>query len=435
MSKQEARRLVVIEQVINKQITQGRAAELLGLSLSRIKVLTKQVRTCGTQAVVHGNVGRSPVNTKAQDIRKLILELYTTTYQGFNFTHFTEKLQEIHHLQVSRPTVYRILTQAGISSCRTLRRPKQHHRRQPKPREGELVQLDASKHDWFSNGGYSYLHGAIDDATSRVLALCFAEEELTEAYFDIMWDINASYGLPLAVYTDARTIFINTRGEDKLSIEQQLAGINPRQTQFSRAMNDIGVHMHIASSPEAKGRIERLWGTLQDRLIKELRLAGISSIEQANAWLPSFIKTHNRKFSRSAKEAQPAFRPHMHVQELELVLCRHEPRKLDRGLAFSYHNETYVLPERHKKKLLIARASQTVTVLESQRFGLKAQLMIDNETITVTPKLITKQPRVTEAEISQAIPFETLKANGRIGAANSPWSRYQKVPDSKSERL
>lgn len=431
MSKQEAKRLTVIEQVLIKELTQKRAAELLGLSLPRIKTLCRVVREGGAEAIVHGNVGRPPPNTIKAEIREYIVTCYKKHYHDFNFTHFTEKLKEVHQIAVSRPTVYRILHEAGVSSSRTQRRPTRHHRRQPKAREGELVQLDASQHDWFEDGAHCHLHGAIDDATSRVLGLYFAPEELTDAYFHLFWQINASGGVPLALYTDGRSVFTNNRSEDKLSIAQQLAGVDPHETQFSRAMGQLGVRIIIATSAEAKGRVERLWGTLQDRLVKELRLAGIRSIDEANSWLPSFIKTHNVRFARKPRELPSAFRPKVRSNELELVLCRQEPRKLDRGLAFSYHNRIFVLPERHKGKLLIARASQTVTVLDNPRFGIKAQLMVGNEQVIVAPKEIGKQPRLVASKQKSSMTPEQHLAYCKIGAANSPWSKFKKVTDSQ----
>jgi len=431
MSKQEANRLTVIEQVLSKQITQRRAAELLGLSIPRIKVLCRAIRASGAQAIMHGNVGRSPSNAVPSEMREYIVTLYREQYSDFNFTHFTEKLQEVHQIVLSRPTVYRILHEAGISSSRKQRRPKRHHRRQPRARAGELVQLDASKHDWFETGAYCHLHGAIDDATSRLLGLCFAPEEVTDAYFNLVWQINAAGGIPLALYTDGRSVFTNNRSEDKLSIAEQLAGVDPKETQFSRAMGQLGVRIIIATSAEAKGRIERLWGTLQDRLVKELRIAGIHSIDDANIWLPSFIKAHNARFARNPREVQSAFHPRIRAKELELVLCHQEPRKLDRGLAFSYYNKTFVLPERHTGKSLIARASQTVMVLDSQRFGIKAQLTVGNERVIVVPKEIIKQPRVVEPGRKQTITPEQRRAYSRIGAANSPWSTFKKGTGSQ----
>ena len=207
MSKREAKRLTVIEQVLEKQITQKRAAELLGLSVPRIKVLCRTVRNQGAPAVVHGNVGRAPAHSISAELRARVVALYRQQYADFNFSHFTEKLLCEHSLQLSRPTVHRILKEAGISSSRKKRKAKRHHRRQPRSRAGELVQLDASRYDWFENGGYCHLHGAIDDAQSEFLAPWVFGEEITESYCEFVRPMNADGKLPLAFYTDNLGVF------------------------------------------------------------------------------------------------------------------------------------------------------------------------------------------------------------------------------------
>ena len=424
MNKVEAKRLTVIEQVLEKQITQKRAAELLGLSVSRIKVLCRTVRERGAPAVVHGNVGRAPAHSIPLELRARVVALYRQQYADFNFSHFTEKLLCEHRLQLSRPTVHRILKEAGIKSSRKKRKAKRHHRRQPRRRAGELVQLDASRHDWFESGGYCHLHAAIDDAHSAVLALWFSVEETTESYFELVWQMNTSKTLPVALYTDKRSVFTVNRTAEQLSIAEQLAAVHPSETQFSRAMGELGIHIILAASAEAKGRVERLWGTLQDRLVKELRLADIHTIEEANAWLPTYITTHNTHFARTAADAQVAYRSQIPAQELTHILCHHTKRKLDHGLSFSYNGRIFVLPERHQGQSIIARASQTVTVLESPRFGIKAKLTINGKELVLVPKEIIKPSRPVSSSQSSVYTTEQRSANGRIGAANSPWSTF-----------
>ena len=424
MSKREAKRLTVIEQVLEKQITQKRAAELLGLSVPRIKVLCRAVRNQGAQAVVHGNVGRAPAHTVSAQVCAYVVDLYRQWYSDFNFSHFTEKLVQEHSLDLSRPTVHRILKEAGISSSRKKRKTKCHHRRQPRSRAGELVQLDASRHDWFENGGYCHLHGAIDDAQSELLSLWFSVEEITESYCELIRQMNADGKLPLAFYTDKRGVFTNNRSEEQLSIAEQLAGVNPSQTQFSRAMGELGITIILAGSAEAKGRVERLWGTLQDRLVKDMRMANIHSLDEANAWLPSYIKEHNKRFARKAADTIPAYRAKVPQKELEEILCQHFERKLDHGLSFSYDNRVFVLPDRYRGKSIIAHARQTITVLDSPRFGIKSRLIIDGESVVVTPKEIVKLSKQEPVQRKSLYTTEQRSANGKIGAANSPWSTY-----------
>jgi len=424
MNKQEARRLTVLRQLEKQEITQRRGAELLKLSLSHMKVLCRKFKEQGPSSVVHGNLGRTPANAITSEVKEEIIRLYRSTYAGFNVSHFHEKLTEVHGMDVSRVSVHRILTKRDIQSPRKHKKRKRHHRRDPRPREGELSQLDASKHDWFENGSYCHLHGAIDDAKSEVIALHFEKEETTAAYFSLMWQVNDTTGMPLSLYTDKRGVFTNNRTKDALSMEEQLAGVNPQATQFSRAMDQIGIDIILASSPEAKGRVERLWGTLQDRLIKEMKLAGITTMEAANAWLPSFIKDHNRRFAHPPKESESAYLPRIPEKELELILCHQEQRTLDRGSSFSYYNKYYALPTS-----INAQPGQTLTVLESPRFGIKVRITIKGKTTIVRPKELMSRPKKQpEAKEHKSIQEMTAKRSeyGRMGATLSPWSRFDK---------
>lgn len=191
-------------------------------------------------------------------------------------------------------------------------------------------------------------------------------------------------------------------------------------------MGQLGVRIIFAVSAEADGYPEPE-ENVTDRLVKELHIAGIHTIGDANIWLPSFIKDHNTRFARKPREVQSAFRPNVRSAELEVFLCHQEPIKLDRGLAFRYHNKTFVLPERHNGKSLIARASQPVTGLDSQRFGIRAQLTVGNERAIVVPKETMRQPRVVEPGRKQTITPEQRRAYRRIGgASNSPWSTFRK---------
>lgn len=419
MNKEEAKRLTVLQQIEKQELTQKRGAELLHLSLSRMKAMCREFREQGPGSVVHGNLGRAPANAISSELQEEIIHLYRSTYAGFNICHFHEKLTEAHGIQVSRVSVHRILAKKEIRSPSKHKKVKRHHRRDPRPRAGELAQLDASRHDWFEDGSYSHLHGSIDDATSTVTALHFEKEETTEGYFELLWQMNGTTGLALGFYTDKRATFTNNRSLDGLSIEEQLCGVNPRETQFSRAMDQLGIDLILANSPEATGRVERLWGTLQDRLIKEMRLAGIKDREAANAWLPSFIKDHNRRFARVAKDKESAYLPRIPKKELELILCHQEKRTLDRGSSFSYYGKSYALPNS-----VHATPGQILTVLESSHIGIKVRLTVQGKSMVVRPKELMsrpkKQPEKTEAIISNAKRSEY----GRMGAAVSPWNRY-----------
>ncbi len=420
MSKEEAKRLAVLKQLSKKDMSQKRAAELLGLSIPRIKSLLKDYRDNGIKAAVHGNVGRTPHNAITPKIKERVVDLYRSRYHDFNLTHFCEKLGEEHNLDISRASVYRILGEYKIASPRKHKRKKHHHRRDPRRRAGELVQLDASQHDWFETGVDYHAHGAIDDATGRVLGLYFAEQELTNAYFEVLWQMNADTGLPLEFYTDKRGCFkVNSK---ELTIEEQLSGLTEPQTQFTRALDELGIDLIYANSPQATGRVERLWGTFQDRAIKEMRLEGITNPKDANEWSPYYLGKYNKQFQRQALDSEIAYLPRMSEKELELILCYQDKRILDAGLSFSYKTKIFVIPSHIK-----AQPKQAITVLESPRFGIKAKFKVGGKTVVVKPKQLQKRPKI---EVVNETPKYKEHINvrrqeyGRMGKAASPWKYF-----------
>jgi hypothetical protein len=208
-----------------------------------------------------------------QGLKRRVLELAQSTYAGCNNQHFTELLAEREGITLSRSSVRRILLEAGIKSPRKRRPPKHRSRRERYPKEGMLLQTDGSRHDWLEGRGpYLSLIGAIDDATGKVPYALFRYEEDAQGYFLLLRQIVANYGVPLALYHDAHGIFERSKGEPE-SLEEQLEG-RRKPTQFGRLMEELSITSITSRSPQAKGRIERLWGTFQDRLVSELRLAG-----------------------------------------------------------------------------------------------------------------------------------------------------------------
>jgi hypothetical protein len=236
-----------------------------------------------------------------------VSELARDKYAGFNFSHFTDLLEEKEAIRLSRSSVRRILLEGGLSSPRRRKAPKHRSRRGRFPQEGMLLQIDGSPHDWLEGRGPELcLIGAIDDATGKVPYAHFQEKEDSSGYFRMLKEITGRYGIPLALYHDRHSIFEIT--PDKLpSIEDQLAGIKP-QTQFERLMEELGITSISANSPQAKGRVERLWNTFQDRLASELRLAGAKTKEEANLVLSDFLPRFNRKFAIRAAEPGLAYR-------------------------------------------------------------------------------------------------------------------------------
>jgi len=366
MTDKEMARLVVAERLIAGEITIKGAAEVLGLSTRQVRRIKKKVRLNGPGATVHGNRKRKPINAVDKKVKDLVVELKTKKYTGTNFSHFAELIAEKEYIDLSRPTVHRILAGAGIVSCKKKKKTKTYRYRKRKDCAGMMVQLDASPYKW-PGGEDLNLHGAIDDASSTIVGLYLCKEETLEGYFEVTRQMIKNFGIPISTYNDKRTVFVSPKG--KLSVEDQLDGKREPSTQFSAAMDTLGVKMIPAGSPQAKGRIERLWGTLQDRLVQEFRLHGIKDTESANKFMKKYIKKFNKRFSVVPK-GESVFRKLGKGTNLDYVLCSKIPRKLDRGSAFSYKNNYYQLVSGGKPAVTLPRSK--VSVLLSGRIGIKA---------------------------------------------------------------
>jgi hypothetical protein len=275
--------------------------------------------------LTHGNRGRKPVNTIEEDLRRQVVELAEDKYYGFNQQHFTEKLADKEGISLSRSTVRRILLARGIRSPLKRRAPKHRSRRERYPQEGQLLQTDGSPHDWLEGRGPELcLICAIDDATNDIPYAHFQESEDTKGYMLMLKDIILKRGIPLALYHDRHSIFeVNPVKEP--SLEEQLAGTKPL-TQIGRLLHELGINSIAANSPEAKGRIERLWKTFQDRLTSELRLAGANTREAANQILKSFLPEYNQRFRVAPRETGSAYRKPEAGFKADEYFCYKYPR-------------------------------------------------------------------------------------------------------------
>ena len=277
----------------------ARAAELLSLSIRQVKRLKQRLREGGEAALAHANRGRPSPRRLPNRVRRDIVRLARTTYAGFNDHHLCEKLCEVEGFSVSRETLRRLLRQSGLGSPRKRRAPAHRQRRLRSAREGELVQLDGSPHDWLEGRGPRLTAlGLQDDATGKILAAQFFPSESALGYLSLLRPLLRRYGTPLAFYGDHSGIFV--RNDDFWSLPEQLAG-KRQPTQFGRALDQLGITFIAARSPQAKGRIERLWGVLQDRLCSELRLAQACDLDSANVVLRDSSPT-----SIAASPAVPA---------------------------------------------------------------------------------------------------------------------------------
>ena len=325
LNRKEQNRLVVMNQVEGRKLTVDKAAALLALSPRHVWRILTAYRKEGASALAHGNRGHKPVNTIAEDLRQQVVALARDKYYGFNQQHFTEKLADQEGISLSRSTVRRILLTRGIRSPQKRRAPKHRSRRERYPQEGQLLQTDGSPHDWLEGRGPELcLIGAIDDATNEVTYAYFQEHEDTKGYMLMLKHITLKRGIPLALYHDRHSIF-EVNPDKEASLEEQLAGSKPL-TQVGRLLNELGINSIAANSPEAKGRIERLWKTFQDRLTSELRLAGANNRATANQILKSFLPEYNQRFRVSPREAGSAYRKPAAGFKADEYFCYKYPR-------------------------------------------------------------------------------------------------------------
>jgi transposase len=386
-------------------MTVSEAAEILSLSERQVKRIKKGVKEYGEAFVIHKNRGRKPSHALTDEIKNFVVTLKNSEkYSKANFSHFQELLEEFESIRLSKSSVYRILVANGLKSPKKHSKVKHHHRRKRKPQKGMLVIIDASPHAWFFNNEECSLHGAVDDATGEILALFFTRTECLEGYFQLMKTVISNNGVPLAVYADRHTIFRSPKA-DKLSLEEELSGKKVKTTQFGRAMAELGINLIWAKSAQAKGRIERLWETLQSRLPVEMNIAGISTMEEANAFLSLFVKKYNKKFAVEPKDPQPAFRKLKDNVNLDYVLCLKDIRQVDNGSAFSFEGVYYRVIRNGKIIPVIPKSR--VTVLKSPKFGVKVQYsgsIYEVEVLETLPpkKVVPKQPKQPRKPVAPA---------------------------------
>jgi transposase len=307
MSQKEFQRVKVIENAAGGRLSVREASRLLQLSERQVQRLKRRYRPDSVGWVQHGNRGRSMPWALPVPQKQLILTLARGKYQGFNDSHLAEKLRAEENLAVSRETVRRILRAAKLASPQKRRPRKYRSRRPPRPRFGMMALTDASRHDWFEGRGPELtLIGFQDDATGQILAAHFQlEAENTVGYLRALHLLITTHGVPLSLYRDRHSIF--QRNDSHWTLAEQLAG-KQSPTQLGRALNELGIEQIPANSPQAKGRIERIWRTCQDRLVSELRLARATTLAHANTVLAQFCLDYNQRFARAAADAVRDFR-------------------------------------------------------------------------------------------------------------------------------
>lgn len=342
LTMREQQRVTVIQRVFRGELTMAEAAMVLGVSERQSFRIKARIGKEGVRGVIHGNRGRSSPRKLPVKTRHRIVELAQGKYRGFNDHHLSEKLAEVEGITVSREAVRQLLRGEGLASPRTRRPPRHRARRVRRAAEGMLLQVDGSSHDWLEGRGPALtLVGAIDDATGQVPWAVFVDHETTWAYLQLFWRIGMQQGLPQAVYADRHSIFWTDR---EPTLQEQLAGQRPL-TQVGRALHELGITLIPAGSPQAKGRVERLWGTFQDRLVSELRLAGATTPAEAQAVLERILPQHNRRFAKAPAEAVPAWRP-VDRSRLIQTLCFKYRRVVAKDNTVAFQGAVLPLPKR-----------------------------------------------------------------------------------------
>ena len=341
MSVKEVRRLPVIQQAMARTLTQHQAGAVLGVTDRQIRRLIHRLRKDGETGLVHRGRGRPSNRRRPAALKRQVLQLYTRHYGDFGPTLAAEKLAERHGITLSAETLRRWLQEQGVNHFTRWKRPHRAWRAR-KAHVGELIQLDGSHHDWFEGRGpHGVLMAYIDDASSRVFAR-FYEYEGTVPALDSFQRYVKQYGIPLALYADKHTTYHSSAPP---TVKEQLAGVKPT-SQFGRALGDLGVELISAHSPQAKGRIERLFKTLQDRLIKEMRLAGIATLADANRFLPAWLSQYNRRFAVQPATATDLHRSLTADTDVRSVLAVKTRRVLRRDWTVAHGGQLYQIQDR-----------------------------------------------------------------------------------------
>jgi transposase len=355
MSKKERSRLVVVSRVKEKQMTIKEASELLGISYRQCQRIYKRYIEEGDKGLLHRNRGRPSNRKKPAEVTERVLALYRERYWDFGPTLAAEKLVERDGYEIDHETLRRWLLAAGLWKGQR-KRPKHRKWRERKAHFGELVQMDGSHHTWFDGQeDRACLMDMVDDATGKTLAL-MSQEETTVAAMRVLWAWVERYGIPKALYVDGKNVYITQR---EPTLEEQLSGELPL-TQFGRVCKKLGIEILPASSPQAKGRVERKHGVYQDRWVKELRLAGIRDIERANPFLGKFVESINMKFAVEPRSPADFHRPLPQGMDLSSVFCLEEERTVGNDWMVRYKSRFFQIVSQSN----LPPAKRRVTVQE-----------------------------------------------------------------------
>lgn len=368
LSQEQLKTFTVINRFIDKSISRQQAASLLGLSTRQITRLKKGVLTSGAESLIHKNTGRKPAHAVTDETKEAVLKIYSRPeLSRANFLHFKDILLADFGIALSYSALSSILKNADFESPKKKKIRHRTHRRTRKPHPGQLIQIDATPYEWFGGNTKYALHGAIDDATGNVVGLFLTQNECLYGYLETMRQCCVDFGVPQTIYSDNHTIFRSPK-TGKLTMDELIAGKTVHLTQFGRSMHELGIDLIFAKTPQAKGRIERLWVTLQSRLPVEFAKRGITTVADANRFLEEEYKElFNQRFSVEP-EAESIFVPLAEGMDIDTILCVKHKRKTDAAGTFSFKNRCFQILD---EGFPIINARREIEVLLNPRYGIR----------------------------------------------------------------
>jgi len=419
MSEKEIKKTEMMSQLAEKQITQRMAAEHLGISIRQVKRLWNKYQKQGAEGLINKSRGKPSHNQLDDELKKKVVNLILERYRDFGPTLATEKLAELHGIKISDESVRKIMIAEGLWKHRRKRKLRVFQMRERRACFGELIQIDGSDYDWFEGRSpRCTLLVFVDDATGKLVELWFVPHESFFGYCEAARHYFERYGKPGAFYSDKHGIF---------HINHPNATSGDGMTDFGRAMNDLGIEIICANTPQAKGRVERANKTLQDRLTKELRLHNISTPEEANQWLPEFMEDYNNRFATTPRSDANFHLPLSKTDNLDLILCRKETRTLSKNLTFQYHKTIYQI---HVDRPTYAMRNTTVTVLEKPDH--EVIVLYNNRSINFD--VYYQQQKQAEVVPSKSIDHAMINASkAHTPPPDHPWRKFNLKSNASSK--
>jgi transposase len=412
MTQREVDRANILIQVSQKKLSQVEAAGILGISIRHVQRLYAAFQREGVPILVSKQRGKPSNHQLPTMIKSRVLELITCTmYSGFGPTFMREKLEQLHGVKIGLETTRQLMMESGVWEAKKRKSPVVHQQRKRRARSGELVQIDGSPHAWFEDrGDPCTLIVFIDDATGQIYGkLC--ESETTEDYMIVTQEYLRKYGRPVAMYSDKHGIF---------RVNQPSCNKTECITQFARALQELEIKLIYAHSPQAKGRVERANAILQDRLVKEMRLAGINNIEEGNRFLKDYWEIHNKQFRKDPEDKVDAHRPLLPGQNLEKILSTKEYRKVSKNLEVQYKNTIYQIE-------LKAHSTNICGVKIAIFEGVDGKLTMEYKGRELSFKEYGKQEYYGEEVDSKEIDRFLRGAKERIVPDNHPWKKQERT--------